>query len=77
MKKQILNIGNTLTKAQQKAIFGGLNPGLSTDKACDCQVAKASRHTWTGVCVNRGGCKCTSEDGGIPRIYSVASPDCL
>ena len=53
MKKQILNIGNELSKSEQKSILGGNSGECSTD--CQCYWMYPSNDSYGYVCYNPTG----------------------
>jgi uncharacterized protein (DUF169 family) len=59
MKKQILNIGKALSRAEQKVVFGGAMQyqGACKDSGDACAVRGSTKHTscCEGTCDSDGG----------------------
>lgn len=55
MKKQILKIGNALSKAEQKSIQGGFGGAGECSTDCDCYWLYPSNPSFGYVCYNPTG----------------------
>lgn len=73
MKKQILNIGKALSRAEQKQVFGGnvlIEDGEASSATCYCENGSKdiqSDCSWCAqVCSRRGGYKGVCIEWGQP-----------
>ncbi|WP_179020847.1 hypothetical protein [Winogradskyella forsetii] len=74
--KNLLNLGKTLSRVEQKQIFGGkTTPGLNTLSDCDCPGGGGGGNTG-GNNPDPSSCTSDADCGNMHQWANNGNPDC-